>query len=52
MTFLFTCFEKDIVETHPGLEFLREAADFHSRYVHTVSSLKITTLTSLAKHNF
>ncbi|XP_067056210.1 serine/threonine-protein phosphatase 2A regulatory subunit B'' subunit beta-like [Acropora muricata] len=27
---------QDIVETHPGLEFLREAADFHSRYVHTV----------------
>lgn len=28
---------KDIVETHPGLEFLREAPDFHSRYIHTVS---------------
>ena len=32
---LFLC--KDIVETHPGLEFLREAPDFHSRYIHTVS---------------
>ncbi|KAM7431835.1 Serine/threonine-protein phosphatase 2A regulatory subunit B'' subunit alpha [Porites harrisoni] len=27
---------QDIVETHPGLEFLREAPDFHSRYIHTV----------------
>lgn len=27
---------QDIVETHPGLEFLREASDFHSRYIHTV----------------
>ena len=32
---------KDIVETHPGLEFLRDAPDFHSRYIHTVSSLII-----------
>lgn len=31
-------FNKDIVETHPGLEFLRDAPDFHSRYIHTVSS--------------
>ena len=35
MVNLFLC--KDIVETHPGLEFLREAPDFHSRYIHTVS---------------
>lgn len=27
---------QDIVETHPGLEFLRDAPDFHSRYIHTV----------------
>lgn len=28
---------QDVVETHPGLTFLKEAAEFHSRYVHTVS---------------
>ncbi|KAJ7369525.1 Serine/threonine-protein phosphatase 2A regulatory subunit B'' subunit alpha [Desmophyllum pertusum] len=27
---------QDIVEKHPGLEFLRDAPDFHSRYIHTV----------------
>uniref|UniRef100_A0A1B0DC33 PP2A regulatory subunit B'' EF-hand domain-containing protein n=1 Tax=Phlebotomus papatasi TaxID=29031 RepID=A0A1B0DC33_PHLPP len=27
---------QDVVETHPGLAFLKEAAEFHSRYVHTV----------------
>lgn len=35
---------KDIVETHPGLEFLRDAPDFHSRYIHTVSSVIISHL--------
>jgi hypothetical protein len=29
---------QDIVDTHPGLGFLKEATEFHSRYVHTVSS--------------
>ena len=28
---------QDIVDTHPGLGFLKEATEFHSRYVHTVS---------------
>ena len=28
---------QDIVDTHPGLLFLKEATEFHSRYVHTVS---------------
>ena len=28
---------QDIVDTHPGLLFLKEAIEFHSRYVHTVS---------------
>lgn len=28
---------QDVVDTHPGLTFLKEAAEFHSRYVHTVS---------------
>jgi hypothetical protein len=27
---------QDIVDTHPGLGFLKEATEFHSRYVHTV----------------
>ncbi|UYV63797.1 hypothetical protein LAZ67_2005644 [Cordylochernes scorpioides] len=26
----------DLIDTHPGLVFLKEAAEFHSRYVHTV----------------
>lgn len=28
---------QDVVNTHPGLAFLREAAEFHSRYITTVS---------------
>lgn len=28
---------QDVVDTHPGLAFLKEAADFHSRYITTVS---------------
>jgi serine/threonine-protein phosphatase 2A regulatory subunit B'' len=28
---------QDVVDTHPGLSFLKEATEFHSRYVHTVS---------------
>lgn len=28
---------QDVVECHPGLTFLKEASEFHSRYVHTVS---------------
>jgi predicted secreted acid phosphatase len=27
---------QDIIDTHPGLKFLREAREFHSRYVKTV----------------
>ncbi|XP_014221215.1 uncharacterized protein LOC106648660 isoform X3 [Trichogramma pretiosum] len=27
---------QDVVESHPGLTFLKEATEFHSRYVHTV----------------
>ena len=30
---------QDVVDTHPGLTFLKEAAEFHSRYVHTVTIL-------------
>ncbi|XP_039295661.1 uncharacterized protein LOC111055503 isoform X2 [Nilaparvata lugens] len=29
---------QDVVDTHPGLTFLKEAAEFHSRYIHTVIS--------------
>ena len=34
-----TCFGlfQDVIETHPGLSFLQEAPEFHSRYVKTVS---------------
>jgi serine/threonine-protein phosphatase 2A regulatory subunit B'' len=28
---------QDVVECHPGLTFLKEAIEFHSRYVHTVT---------------
>ncbi|XP_054157890.1 serine/threonine-protein phosphatase 2A regulatory subunit B'' subunit beta-like isoform X2 [Oppia nitens] len=27
---------QDVIDTHPGLAFLKEAEEFHSRYVHTV----------------
>ncbi|KAK6644620.1 Serine/threonine-protein phosphatase 2A regulatory subunit B'' subunit beta [Polyplax serrata] len=27
---------QDVVDTHPGLVFLKEANEFHSRYIHTV----------------
>jgi hypothetical protein len=32
---------QDIVDTHPGLGFLKEATEFHSRYVHTVSAASL-----------
>nr|XP_029722462.1 uncharacterized protein LOC109426187 isoform X6 [Aedes albopictus] len=32
----FASLIQDVVDTHPGLAFLKEAAEFHSRYVHTV----------------
>ena len=35
---------QDVVDTHPGLEFLKEATEFHSRYVHTVSQFSKITL--------
>lgn len=27
---------QDVIDSHPGLTFLKEATEFHSRYVHTV----------------
>ena len=30
---------QDVVDSHPGLAFLKDAAEFHSRYVHTVSKV-------------
>ena len=35
------------METHPGLEFLRDAPDFHSRYIHTVSMFRLASNISL-----
>ena len=35
------------METHPGLEFLRDAPDFHSRYIHTVSMFRLARNISL-----
>ena len=32
---------QDVVDTHPGLLVLKEATEFHSRYVHTVSSKSV-----------
>jgi len=32
----FFCLMQDIVECHPGLLFLREAPEFHTRYINTV----------------
>ncbi|MCL4139495.1 UNVERIFIED_CONTAM: hypothetical protein GTU68_059180, partial [Idotea baltica] len=32
----FLSLVQDVVDTHPGLTFLKEATEFHSRYVHTV----------------
>lgn len=29
---------QDVVNTHPGLAFLKEASEFHSRYITTVST--------------
>lgn len=29
---------QDVVNTHPGLSFLKEAPEFHSRYITTVSN--------------
>ena len=34
----FICLIQDVVDTHPGLIFLKEANEFHSRYIHTVGS--------------
>jgi len=34
----FTGLVQDVIETHPGLSFLQDASEFHSRYVTTVIS--------------
>lgn len=31
-----SCTDYSVLDSHPGLSFLKEAAEFHSRYVHTV----------------
>uniref|UniRef100_A0A8C9FFG2 Serine/threonine-protein phosphatase 2A regulatory subunit B'' subunit beta n=1 Tax=Pavo cristatus TaxID=9049 RepID=A0A8C9FFG2_PAVCR len=35
----FIPFLQDVVNSHPGLSFLKEASEFHSRYITTVSVL-------------
>ncbi|CAN7997660.1 unnamed protein product [Ixodes hexagonus] len=37
---------QDVIDTHPGLTFLKEAVEFHSRYVNTVSLLFSVTVRS------
>lgn len=32
----FILLVQDVVDSHPGLTFLKTAPEFHSRYVHTV----------------
>lgn len=34
----FVPFLQDVVESHPGLAFLKEAPEFHSCYITTVST--------------
>ena len=34
----FLSLVQDVVDAHPGLTFLKEATEFHSRYVSTVSN--------------
>ena len=38
---------QDVVDSHPGLGFLKEATEFHSRYVHTVSLRTSDTLRTI-----
>lgn len=38
MIYTFLSLFQDIVDTHPGLTFLKEAPEFHSRYITTVSA--------------
>ena len=35
---------QDVVDCHPGLSFLQDAPEFHSRYIHTVSSRRLPHL--------
>ena len=37
--FLVPFHVQDIVDTHPGLTFLKDAPEFHSRYITTVSNV-------------
>lgn len=43
---------QDVVDTHPGLTFLKEAQEFHSRYVHTVSPVLLLELPNLVLYLF
>ena len=42
---------QDVVDTHPGLGFLKEATEFHSRYVHTVSQFYIINMCPFNSYN-
>lgn len=42
----FLMFVQDIVDSHPGLSFLHDSPEFHSRYVHTVISRIFFTVNS------
>lgn len=35
----FILLVQDVVDSHPGLTFLKTAPEFHSRYVHTVNNI-------------
>jgi len=38
---------QDVVDSHPGLTFLQDAPEFHSRYVQTVNLLFFCTVIRL-----
>lgn len=42
----FIAMMQDVIETHPGLGFLKEATEFHSRYVHTVKTIRMILINS------
>lgn len=49
---LFGLILQDVVETHPGLTFLKDAPEFHSRYITTVGWLVSSPATMLYKSSF
>uniref|UniRef100_A0A671T0B3 Serine/threonine-protein phosphatase 2A regulatory subunit B'' subunit alpha-like n=1 Tax=Sinocyclocheilus anshuiensis TaxID=1608454 RepID=A0A671T0B3_9TELE len=43
---------QDIVDTHSGLTFLKDAPEFHSRYITTVSNFINGSMTQAGEHDF